>query len=163
MKLYLIRHGKAKSELQDAEMPLSDEGFADIHRLASFLNNNFNLEPLRIFHSGFTRTRQTAEVIADILNSPFEPIAAEGLTPEAETCIWKKRLSETGNDNILLVSHMPYLEKLCAELLRTGEGLRPLSFTPGAMACLIRHSSEYNEQWELQWFLNPKVLKHETQ
>lgn len=162
MKLYLIRHGKAKSELQNAEMPLSDEGFADIHRLASFLKQGFNVSPLRIFHSGLTRTRQTAEVLADILPSQA-PQAADGLNPESETSIWKKRLAEYRNDSILLVSHLPFLEKLLTELLRVNEALCPLSFAPGSMACLMRHSTEYSEHWELRWFLNPRELKHETQ
>jgi phosphohistidine phosphatase len=63
MQLYLVQHGAAKSEAEDPQRGLTDEGKRTIERMAAFLAPlGFSLD--RIEHSEKLRARQTAEILA---------------------------------------------------------------------------------------------------
>ncbi len=64
MRLYLMQHGKARPKEEDPDRSLSDEGRAEVGRVAGFLAKTDVVRSLPILHSGKTRARQTAEGLA---------------------------------------------------------------------------------------------------
>ena len=74
MKLIFIRHGqtdynKAKRlQGQEIDGPLNDEGIRQVGNTATSLPEGIT----RVFCSPMLRTRQSAEIICDILQKPFE-------------------------------------------------------------------------------------------
>jgi phosphohistidine phosphatase len=62
MAIYLAQHGKAASKDVDPQRGLTPDGVAETDRVASLLaRSNLTLDV--IWHSGKTRTRQTAEIL----------------------------------------------------------------------------------------------------
>ena len=51
MALYLVQHGKSLSEEQDPERGLSQEGYADVSRIAE-VARGYGVRPAAIKHSG---------------------------------------------------------------------------------------------------------------
>lgn len=134
MRLYLVQHGEAKTEDEDAERPLTARGGANVRGVAD-VAAAAGITARCIVHSGRTRTRQTAEVWAEVLGAPVE--AAEGLAPRDEASVWAKRLTtETGD--IMLVGHLPHLARLAGVLL-TNDPERPvIAFQQGGLVGLER-------------------------
>lgn len=63
MKLYLVQHGEALPKEVNSDRSLSDQGRQDAERLARFLAGR-GVRVSRVWHSGRTRARQTAELLA---------------------------------------------------------------------------------------------------
>jgi len=154
VRLYLVQHAEAKREEEDPARPLSERGWADIRKVAAFLQAH-PLPPLRaIYHSGKTRAAQTAEVLAGVLESSEGCRATDGLDPLADPGLWIERLREMSED-IMLVGHLPHLDRLSARLLSAGaiaEGL--IAFRMGGIVCLHREGAI----WRLRWMLIPEIL-----
>lgn len=154
MKLYLCQHGHAVAKATDPDRPLSDTGQTAIDQLVDFLKGQ-DLSVSEIFHSDKTRARQTAELLAEAFetNRPIQSLS--DVNPKDDPKIFAVRLANRQND-VLLVSHLPFLSKL-ASLLVTGENHWDLlTFVPGSIACL--ESSE-NNGWSVIWMLRPELLR----
>lgn len=153
MLLYLIRHGKAKSEAEDPLRPLSEKGFQEISRTASYLAR-LNISVNQIFHSGKLRAKQTAEVLSGNLKPINGTLETEGLAPTDDPSIWAERLDEIA-DPIMLVGHLPHLEKLTT-LLLTGNSNRDIvSIKTGGVICLDKDNAGY---WSIQWITAPEIV-----
>src|SRR5205807_2540846 len=63
MRLYLVQHGAAKSEAEDPQGGLTEEGQRTVERMADF-PAALRLPLDRIEHSEKLRARQTAEILA---------------------------------------------------------------------------------------------------
>ena len=67
MDVYLVQHGQALSDEQDPQRPLSDEGRAEVTKVAEFLGARQSrlIDPpiTKVCHSGKLRARQTAEIL----------------------------------------------------------------------------------------------------
>ncbi len=110
MALYLVQHGKSLSKEQDPEQGLSQEGYADVNRIAE-VAAGYGVRPAAIRHSGKKRARQTAEIFAEALlgeMSKTEPIS--GIDPLDDVAAVANTL-KTG-DNLMLVGHLPFMERL---------------------------------------------------
>ncbi len=154
MRLYLVQHAEAKREEEDPTRPLTEKGWADIRKVAAFFEAH-PLPPLgAIYHSGKTRAAQTAEVLAGVLKPRQGYHATEGLDPLADPSIWIEWVREMSED-LMLVGHLPHLDRLSARLLSAGaipEGL--IAFRMGGVVCLGREG----ESWRLRWMLIPEIL-----
>jgi phosphohistidine phosphatase len=141
MRVYLVRHGEAKSEDVDPERHLTDAGAETVRRIASLAVENLDVRPARIVHSGKTRARQTAEIWAGLLGT--EAAEADGLSPNDDPAVWAERLhTETGD--VMLVGHLPHLERL-AGLLVTGDPDHAVAgFAAGGLAGLNRSASDWS-------------------
>jgi phosphohistidine phosphatase len=145
MRLYLVRHGDAVSERVDATRPLSERGRAEIEAVADRAAR-LGWHPAEIFHSGITRARQTAEILARRLAPARGVRAMEGLEPEDDP----HRLAaecEALRDAVMLVGHMPYMSRL-ASLLLLGETRRDvIRFGTGTIAGLARVDGRFLVEW----------------
>jgi phosphohistidine phosphatase len=149
MKLYLVQHAEAKREEEDPTRPLTESGRRDAERVAEFLSRA-GIKVNRILHSGKTRALQTAEILAKKLHARAKQ--SNALEPLANTELWTKRL-EGIDEDLMLVGHMPHLQKLCSRLLTKAEGLK-IGFKPGSVACLQREA----ESWTLLWMVTPDLV-----
>lgn len=135
VQLYLVQHGQAKPENEDPERPLTDQGVADVGRVARHAVEQLAVRAARVFHSGKTRARQTAEIWGGLLDADVEQ--ADNLAPKDDPTTWAERLDAEADD-VLLVGHLPHLDRLAA-LLLTGVSDRSLiRFRPGGLVGLER-------------------------
>lgn len=133
--LFLVQHGQAKAEEDDPERPLTDQGVDDVARVARHAVAQPGMRPTRVFHSGKTRARQTAEIWGGLLGVQVEQ--ADALAPNDDPTIWTERLRAEADD-LMLVGHLPHLARL-AGLLVIGAAEPPVvRFRPGGLVALER-------------------------
>src|SRR3954469_7788108 len=109
MRVYLVRHGEAKSEDVDPDRHLTDDGADAVERIARDAVKDSGVRPARIVHSAKARARQTAQIWAGLVGA--EVSEAEGLSPNDDPAVWATRLQDEPDD-VMLVGHLPHLERL---------------------------------------------------
>jgi phosphohistidine phosphatase len=112
------------------------------------------IKPNKIYHSGKTRARQTAELIAQQLDLLDNLEQADGLAPMDDPSIWAENIVKTTKD-VILVGHLPHLQKLAALLLFQDENKTTIKFQNSGILCLERDDSS---AWSLEWMVVPQVL-----
>jgi phosphohistidine phosphatase len=154
MKLYLVRHATPKPAGEDPARPLSGKGIEEAGVIASFLMRGTEGAVRRILHSGKRRARETAEIIADHLDLAGGVEETDGLRPNDNPAIWGDRCTVEDED-VMLVGHLPHLERLAAFLVcgETGGGI--MRFAPASAACLARDD---DGAWSIEWVITPGVL-----
>ncbi len=150
MKLYLVQHGEAKSEAEDPERSLTTKGEEEVRGIARG-TKRLDLRPSKVYHSGKRRAQQTAEIIANALKLPVEP--TEGLNPNDDVRPWTERISKETRD-LMIVGHLPFLEKLTSLLLCGDENARFVLFRYGAIVCL---DQKEDKEWAVRWVLTPDM------
>ncbi len=154
MNLYLVQHGEAKPQEEDPERPLTRDGTAQIRRVAAFIRNYSDIHIHTIFHSGKKRAIQTAELFAEKLKPTKGIEQGKELSPNSLPWGWVERLTHIEED-IMLVGHLPHLEKLSALLLCQDENKPIISFKNGGVLAFSRNESGI---WSLVWVIIPKIL-----
>ena len=154
MKLYLIQHGEAAPEEVDPSRPLTAKGRSDVQKIAFFLKVA-GIDPGIILHSGKTRARQTAEIIAGQLGPECQVKEREGLGPNDPVKGIISEISGTGND-LMVVGHLPFLGKLASALLTGSESKNVMAFRQGGGVCLQRNE---DQTWQVAWMVTPELLK----
>jgi len=153
MRLYLMQHGRAHSGATDAEKTLTPEGRAEVERVAAFLGRTAPAKRGKVLHSGRTRARETAEILA-AADDNLEVAEAPDLAPLDDPAIWAERAQDVG-EAVALVGHLPHLSRL-ASLLVTGEPEPPVvTFSNGGMVCLERSGAG---EWSVRWCVVPGLL-----
>jgi len=151
MKLYLVQHGEAKSDKEDPDRSLTDRGTAEIRAVAEAAKRA-GLKPAHIYHSGKTRAQQTAGIFADALGCPVEEMA--GLKPSDDVHPWIDRIAQD-NTELMLVGHLPFLQKLAMRLLSGSEEIPLVAFRYGAILCLGPTPGRF---WVIHWILHPDLI-----
>jgi phosphohistidine phosphatase len=153
MRLYLVQHGEAKSEAEDPERPLTSRGADEVKKVAVPLRK-LQIKHPRIVHSGKVRAKQTAEIIAQGLEiSPAFVQVSPVLNPNDDVRPWAERIPRE-TDDLMLVGHLPFLEKLASLLLCGNENGKLVLFRYAAIVCLEQKESE---GWALRWMLTPEM------
>ena len=152
MRLYVVQHGDALSAESDPERSLSARGRSDVERLAAFLKGRAQVA--RIWHSGKTRARQTAELLDAAVGTGARVEARPGIDPldpgqafAAEGQGWA--------EDALVAGHQPFLGKLVARLVRGTAEPEVVRFDPGTATCLERAA---DGRWIVQWMLRPELF-----
>jgi phosphohistidine phosphatase len=154
MNLYLMQHGRPLPKEENPKKPLSDKGIKDVKRMAVFLSGA-GIVVEAIFHSGKTRARQTAEIMAQALCPQCAPVERTGLAPKDHVGEIVRDIEKADKD-MLLVGHLPHLGSLTA-LLITGDAARPVAaFQQGAVLCL--RPNETLKGWQIAWMLAPEIM-----
>lgn len=153
MKVYLVRHGDAVSSEVDPQRPLSEQGRADILKIASFIR------PLEIFvehvwHSGKLRAAQTAEILAGAVDVEKNCSSRQGLRPNDDVSTIAEEL-EAYDNNLMIVGHLPFVGYLSSLLTAGNEIADVVAFDAGAIACLNRRDPG---QWHVEWTIMPRFL-----
>lgn len=144
MKLLLARHGETASFEPDP--PLSKGGIKTTKKVAQILKSK-SLEIDEILHSPKLRARQTAEILAHEAAPHLTLNEHEGLKPNDDLDIVLKEITSYDR-TLLIVSHLPFLERLTSFLLPDE---KPLDWSPSTLICL----EGQGERWKLVWSISP--------
>ena len=135
MHLYLVRHGEAQREDVDPERHLTARGVEEVTNIAKDAVDLVGVRQLQIFHSGKARAAQTAEIWAGLVG--IETTEADGLAPNDDPAIWAGRL-EGQSDDVMLVGHLPHLERLVGLLVTGDADTGVAGFPAGGFVALER-------------------------
>ncbi len=154
MKLYLAQHGNALTKDINPDRPLSEVGQLAVEQLARSLAEC--IEVSRVIHSGKTRSRQTAEILARYVCS--EPSIEEfnGINPNDPVEAFAQ-LIDDWNDDLLVVGHLPFMSKLVSLLLTGSIEETIVAYTPGSIVSL---ELVEEEGWQLLWMVSPELFSH---
>ena len=152
MKLYLVRHGESLPSDIDPDQPLSSVGKAQTEKVAHYLRD-LNLEIDEIAHSVKLRAKQTAQILASSITPNLDLVEREGLKPmdPVEPLINEIQVCQ---HHLMLVGHLPFMEKLLTQLVLKEERNSPFLFCGSAMVCLEGEKRE----WVISWAVSPNLL-----
>ncbi|HEW93934.1 phosphohistidine phosphatase SixA [Candidatus Geothermarchaeota archaeon] len=148
-RLYIMQHGKAYPKEVDPDRKLTEEGIRETQAIARFLASK-HVKISKIFHSGKTRARMTAEIIGEILNVK-DIYEAEGLSPLDDPNIWARKVGEFDED-IMLVGHLPHLSKLVTVLLNVDREAVKIRYS--GILCLL----DEDGRWIIEWYVTPDLI-----
>lgn len=154
MKLYLIQHGEACAKEVDPERPLTDQGKADIDRLAAFLKRA-GIRVERVIHSGKLRAAQTAERLANALAPGVEPESSGIINPNDNPKAFDWQSGSWDRDT-LVVGHLPFMAKLVSHLVIDNENRSITTWQPGCIICLERFE---DTRWQINWMITPELFR----
>lgn len=151
--VYLVRHGEAKSKDEDPERPLTEHGRGAVERMAIWsAAAGFQVD--RMLHSGKLRAEQTAELLAGYLRPAPRVQSASGLGPNDDVQPVAESLQQQ-DGSIMLVGHLPFLERLASFLL-IGDADRSLvDFEAGALVAL----TQQGRHWTIRCVIQPHLLR----
>jgi phosphohistidine phosphatase len=144
---YLVRHGEAVSEAADAKRPLSPIGRQQIERVGRLALAK-NVQVSAIFHSGILRAKQTAAILGEQFGTAIKVEPISGLLPEDDPAIVKAEL-ESADSSLMLVGHLPHMNRLAALLVNGDIDREAVAFGPGTLVCCSRAGSG----WKIAWIL----------
>jgi phosphohistidine phosphatase len=145
-----MRHGEAKPKDEDLERGLRDTGRTDVTRMAAWaVAAGIRVGEIR--HSGKLRAQQTAEIFAEHLGT--QAMAAPGLAPNDDVAAIAGAI-EREQGVILLIGHLPFLERLAA-LLTVGDiDSSIVTLDAGALVELTRTQ----DSWKATCLMQPRML-----
>ncbi len=151
-----MQHGLAKTREEDPERPLTDEGRATVERVAHRVAA-LGLKPDRIYHSGILRARQTAEILAERLGVADRVEARPGLEPldpVEPVARWLDELAAAFGA-VVLVGHLPFLDRLASLLVAGNEEAQVVAFRMGGLVKLIPKGNRPG--YAVAWALPPEL------
>ena len=144
--LYLVRHGEARTEGEDAQRTLTPRGEEQIETIARWAARvGFRVDEIR--HSGKTRAAQTAAILSRHIGA--RATAVSGIAPNDDV-----RAFEPSSGSLMIVSHLPFLSRLASHLLVSDAEREIIALQTGAMAHLVRADAG----WRLVWLITPECL-----
>jgi phosphohistidine phosphatase len=163
MNLYMLRHGIAVDHgspdyPRDADRPLTPKGERELQHAAQAmraLDLSFDL----ILSSPYTRARQTAELVAEVLHARKKIEFTDSLIPGGSP----RKLTDLINslkpapENVLLSGHEPHLSGLIS-LLISGEPSLPIVMKKGGLCKLSVEHLRPGACATLEWLLTPKQM-----
>lgn len=147
MFFYLVRHGEAMSSSDNPARPLSRAGRAGVERIAQLARER-DVKISVIYHSGILRAEETAAILAEHLIPLLGVGQRAGLLPEDDPAIAKAELEEA-QDSIMLVGHLPHLNRLAALLVASDPNSQVVEFSPATMACCAKEGGRWKIAWKL--------------
>jgi phosphohistidine phosphatase len=153
MRLYLVQHGEALPKQVDPERPLSEQGRADVARIADFLKLA-GIRVIRVAHSGKTRAKQTAELLAAAVAQGGDAESRSGIDPLDPIGPLAEEAASWSQDT-MLVGHLPFMGRLASWLVSRAEQADAVAFRPGSVVCLERGTEGL---WTLAWMMRPELL-----
>ncbi len=151
MRIYLIRHGDAKSEAEDINRPLNEKGVQDIHKIGKFLKNA-NIKITRIYHSTKLRAKQTAEILSQYIKVDEGLKEIKGLEPDANINILYNTFLDEQED-FAIAGHLPYLSRLASKFLCNDENKKIIDFKSGSLLCIEKKDNEFL----IDFFISPEI------
>lgn len=148
MNIYLVQHGEALTKEQNINRPLSEKGKQIVEKLANACTA-YRLSATQIYYSTKLRAKQTAEILGYQLGIPATEKA--GLEPLNPVRPIYNEINSSDTD-IMIVGHLPFLERLVSFMLTGSENNRPLLFQQGGLVSLTK---DENNKWSIRWTVFP--------
>jgi phosphohistidine phosphatase len=161
LDLYVLRHGeagKAGSLSKDYQRPLTEPGRKRIEQVGDTLKE-WELDFSKIMTSPLKRAKETAEIVAKILNLETRLEEVNELKPEGNRSELYQKLSKIKeDDSVLIVGHEPYLSALIGDAIASNPQSR-ISLKKGGLARLVITSFSPTVAGELRWLLTPRQIR----
>ena len=154
MKIYLVRHGEYVLNDMQTAGALSENGIAQITKLAEFIHP-LDLHVSNILHSNKTRAIQTAEILAKAFRSDEPPQVFSGLNPEDQVDPVIDDVRNWGSD-VALVGHLPFMSRFLSRLIVDEETKEIVTFHTGTIVCV---EGDPISNWSIKWVLTPSLLR----
>src|SRR5262245_55615725 len=134
MRVYLVQHGKARPAEEDPNRGLTDEGREEALHAALFLKER-RISVALIQHSGKRRAEETAHIFAETIRCGGGPCHTDGMAPEDDP---RELVNFLGiyDDDILIVGHLPHLERVTSILLTGHPDRRPVRLSNAGIVCI---------------------------
>jgi phosphohistidine phosphatase len=162
--LYLLRHAIAvprdnSADAPDSQRPLTPKGERRM-RLAAQGMSALGLSFEGIVSSPYLRAKQTADIVAEVLQTPVQVDLSPALAPEGNPCqlIAELKRRDRARQPLLLVGHEPYLSHLISILLTGGPTLEVV-MKKGGLCKLRADRWRYGRCAILEWLLTPRQLR----
>ena len=152
MALYLVQHGKNLTKTEDPEKGLSVDGKLDTERIAG-VANGYRVKVSRIVHSGKKRARETAEIMASVLSPTNGLETLKGMNPLDDVRTFAASLEL--DMNIMLVGHLPFLERLIGLLVCGDPDRTVFKLQNSGILCIDRVPEVKNPV--IRWALMPSI------
>ncbi|BFO11167.1 phosphohistidine phosphatase SixA [Serratia rubidaea] len=156
MQVLIMRHGEAALDAaSDAVRPLTLCGRDESRQMAAWLNTK-SVDIERVLVSPYLRAEQTLETVRDALTLPKEAEVMAALTPGGDAALvvsYLQVLAQQGVESVLIVSHLPLVGYLVAELC---PGECPLMFATSAIAYV--ELAQDGSAGKLEWQVSPSQL-----
>lgn len=152
MALYLVQHGKSLPRELNPDQGLSDEGVADVKRIAG-VARGYRVHVNAILHSGKKRAEETAILLGISMEPPGGVRRAEGLGPLDAVAPWAEVIKAV--EDVMLVGHLPFMERLTSFLVLGTEQPVIFKFQNGGIVCLDQ--SAEGSSWYIKWALMPNI------
>ena len=110
MWVYLVQHGKAKTKEEDPDRHLTEDGLAEVKRIAEFMRP-LGLHTEAVWHSGKARAVETAEVLVRVVEADHGAMARDDLAPNDRVDPVIRELERSEAD-VMIVGHLPFLSKI---------------------------------------------------
>jgi phosphohistidine phosphatase len=163
MELYLLRHAQAvepagKGFEIDSDRVLTPEGKTRAREVGRALNQlrlSFNV----IVTSPYVRARQTAEIVAGVMDVDDLLIVSNHLAPtgQAAALIGELNRRYSHLERVLVVGHEPSLSELASKLV-TGNFRLPLNLKKAGLIKLEVDVLRYGRCATLEWVIPPRLL-----
>jgi len=156
MDIYLMQHGAATSPEEDPARPLTSSGRNAVNQVAARAAG-CGVRADRCIHSGKLRAEQTARIIGEALGARVESLA--GLNPSDPVLPIADMLgAEAGpapGDGIVLVGHLPFLDRLASVLIVGHEEAHPIRFQNAGLVKLVPKDDASG--FAVSWILTPDL------
>ncbi len=156
MQVFIMRHGDAALDAaSDSVRPLTTCGCDESRLMATWLKGQ-KVDIDRVLVSPFLRAEQTLDVVGECMNLPKNVDVLPELTPCGDIGLvsgYLQTLSHEGVASVLVISHLPLVGYLVAELC---PGETPPMFTTSAIANVTLDESG---KGVFNWQMSPCNLK----
>ena len=150
MAIFLVQHGISLPKDQDPEKGLSEKGRADTIKIAE-VANTYKIPVSEIVHSGKKRGEQTAVIFNEILTAKVTCERIDKIKPLDDVKVFGDGIDPLSN--VMVVGHLPFMERLVSYLTVSSEDLRIVKFQNSGIVCL-----DYEDgSWFIKWTLNPNI------
>ncbi len=152
MALYLVQHGHARPKEANPERSLTEQGCREVKLIADLACDQ-RITVSRIVHSGKKRARQTAQIFADELFPEYGIARRDGLGATNDVASFARTLDSA--QNLMLVGHLPFMEKLVSHLIVGTQEVVIVKFQMGGIVCLEQLPE--SGAWYIKWTLMPAI------
>ena len=157
MRVYLVRHGHAKSKREDPDRHLSDTGIDQARRMADFLRP-LGLKVRALWHSAKVRAGETAACLAAGVLADDGCVERDDLAPKDAVDPVARAIRRSDRD-LMVVGHLPQVENLASKLLAGDESAVGIRFPAASVLCL-EHDAEHG--WRVAWMVTPELVSGPT-
>lgn len=156
MQVLIMRHGEAALDAaSDSLRPLTACGYEESRQMAAWLNSQ-SVTIDRVLVSPYLRAEQTLKTVREALTLPEDEEVLLELTPGGDAAVvsaYLQVLAQEGIGAVLVVSHLPLVGYLVAELCPSES---PPMFATSAIAQVELASAGHTGKFE--WQLSPSQL-----
>ncbi|MCK5311705.1 MAG: phosphohistidine phosphatase SixA [Desulfobacteraceae bacterium] len=150
MALFLVQHGLSLPKDKDPDKGLSKKGLEDTKKIAE-VAKAYKIPVSMILHSGKNRAEKTALIFNETLDLKEPCKKMQGIKPLDDVKAIGDKIDP--NANIMLVGHLPFMEKLVSYLITENEDLKIYKFQNSGIVCLDNEDN----RWFIKWTLNPDI------